>query len=72
MLSQVRGPKCSTRFRARLSLLEVDEEEEEEEGRKEGGREGGKPRVFVLRGGFQGWYARYRKEIGMVVPCEEE
>ncbi|GAB5036736.1 myosin light chain kinase, partial [Nannochloropsis oceanica] len=62
MLSQVRGPKCSNRFRARLSVLKVDEEEEEEEeGRREGGKEGGRPRVFVLRGGFQGWYARFSK-----------
>jgi hypothetical protein len=40
-------------------------------GGRVGGREGGRPKVCILRGGFQGWYARYRKEMGMVVPCEE-
>lgn len=37
---------------------------------KERRRKQGVPQVLVLRGGFQGWYARYREEIGMVEPCE--
>lgn len=31
-----------------------------------------RPRVCVLRHGYQNWYRMYRREIGMVVPCDVE
>jgi hypothetical protein len=64
---------------------DADDEEEEERGGKGGagkkeedqrGEEDGgtvaqrRPRVCVLRHGYEHWYYMYRKEIGMVVPCE--
>lgn len=71
---------------ARLSLVLEEEDDNGDDGGKEKkeekknddammtetgmGGQGQVPRVCVLRYGYQRWYERYRKEIGMVVPCD--
>ncbi|KAJ3279699.1 hypothetical protein HK104_001230 [Borealophlyctis nickersoniae] len=61
-LSQVRGPKCATRYYA--AFMEGLQETEQKEGLAT-------QQVYILRGGFDGWQRMYRKEADLVEKFNE-